>query len=81
VVAGDPIDALGSRRQSADDVAAAHDDRCLDAELVNLANLVRDAGNDVRIDPERSFSHQGFARELEQNAGVNGSRRHSDDYK
>jgi len=48
---------------------------------VNLSKLVRDAGDHVRVDPERSFSHQGFARELEQNAGVDGSRRHSGDYK
>ena len=81
MVSGDPIDSLGRRGEPPDDVAAAHDDRRLDAELVDFANLVRDPGDDVRIDPERSLSHQGFARELEQNAGVDGSRRHSADYK
>ena len=66
VVAGHPVDALVAGRDAADDVAAADHDRQLDAEPVDLGDLVGDPARPPRLDAEALRAHQGLAGELEQ---------------
>ena len=51
MVAGDPVDALGGRGNAPDDVAAADDDRRLDAEGVHVPDLVGEPRDHVRAIP------------------------------
>jgi hypothetical protein len=59
-------------RQAAEEVAAADDDRRLDAERLDFADLARQLRGDRRVDPKRLLAHQGLTRQFEQDAGVNG---------
>ena len=52
VVGGGAVHALGARRQSAKQVAAADDDRRLHAELLDFADVDGDAAGDCRVDSE-----------------------------
>ena len=79
VVGGRAVHALGARRQAAEQVAAADDDGDLDAELLDLADLLGDLRGDRRVDPERLLAHEGFAGEFEEDAAIDG-RRHRGDY-
>ena len=80
MIAGDAVDALRRGRHAADDVPASDDDGGLDPELVDFADLVGDAGDDVRVDAEGALAHERLARKLEENSAVDGSRRHWSDY-
>ena len=77
VVRRDPIDPLRGRGDAADDVAAADDDRDLDAHPVHVADLVGHARDDVGSDAELLLPHQGFARELQEDALVGGALAHA----
>ena len=44
----------------------------LDAELLDLADVLRDLGRDGRVDPELLLAHQSFAGELQQDAAIGG---------
>ena len=79
VVGGRPVHALGARRQAAEQVAAADDDRGLDAELLDLADVPGDAGGDRRVDPELLLAHEGFTGEFQEDTAIDG-RRHRGDY-
>ena len=72
VVGGRAVHALGAGREAAEQVAAADDDRRLDAEPLDLADVLRDLGGDCRVDAERLLAHQGFAGELQQDATKHG---------
>ncbi len=73
VVGCGPVHALGARREAAEQVAAADDNRRLDAERLNLEDVFGDLGRDRRIDSELLLAHQGFTGKLQQNALVGGS--------
>ena len=76
MIAGDAVDPLRRGRHAANDVAPADDDSGRDTEAVHLADLVRDSGDDVRVDAERPLAHERLAGELEQDPGVHRLRRH-----
>jgi hypothetical protein len=71
VVGGGAVHAARARRKAAEQVAAADDDAGLHAQLLDSANLLGDVGGDGGIDPERLLAHEGFARELQQDATIN----------
>ena len=70
VVGGGAVHAARAGRQAAEDVAAADDDGRLDAEALDLADVAGDARGDGGIDAELLVAHQGFARQLEEDALV-----------
>ena len=69
---------LRAGRQAAEDVAAADDDGGLDAELLDLADVLGDLRGDGRVDAELLLAHQGFAGELEEDAAVARERTYPD---
>ena len=78
VIGRGAIHALGAGGQAAEQVAAADDDAGLDAELLDFADLTGQLGGDAGIDAEGLLAHEGFAGELQQDAGVDGLRGHED---
>ncbi len=70
VVGGGAVHALGARGQPPEQVAAANHDADLHAQLLDLADVGGDAGGDRRVDPELLLAHERFARQLEEDAGV-----------
>ena len=72
VVRGGAIHAFRAGRETAEEIAAADDDGRLDAELLDFSDLFRNLGRDGGIDPERLFPHERLARQLEEDAAVNG---------
>ena len=54
----------------AEDVAAADDDGGLHAQRLDRGDFVRDAGGDRRVDAVGLVAHQGFTRQLQQDALV-----------
>ena len=65
-----PIDALCRARDTAEDVAAADDEAHLDTDSDDLRDLSADAVDGGSIDGRAGLTHQGFAGEFEENAGV-----------
>ena len=76
VVAGDAVDSLRRGRHPADDVSATEDDRGLDPERMDLADLVGHAGDDLRRDAEPLVPHERLSRELQEDASVHGGLGH-----
>ena len=72
VVSGRPIDTPGAGREATEDVPAADDHSGFDAKRLDLRNLLGDLISGDRVDPERLFTHQGFAGELEEDAAIGG---------
>ena len=72
VVAGHAVDALRRRRDAPDDVAAAEDDRGLDAQGVDVLDLVGEPRDHVRRDAEPLVPHQRLPRQLQEDAAVDG---------
>ena len=70
VVAGGAVHPARAGGEPPEDVAAADDDGGLDAERLDLLHVVRDLRRDGRIDAVLLLAHQGFARELQQDAFV-----------
>ena len=70
VVGSRAVHAARAGRQPAEDVAAADDDRGLDAKRLNLTDIVGDASRHGGIDAELLVAHQGFARQFQQDALV-----------
>ena len=70
VVGGRAVHALGAGGQAAEEVAAADDDRRLDAELLDLGDVLGDLRGDGGIDAELLLAHEGFAGELQQDPTV-----------
>src|SRR5262249_55206702 len=67
MIGTDPIKPLRACGEPAKDVAAADDDADLDAQRVDVLDLVRDTSNNLRINAEALFAHQDFATEFKQN--------------
>jgi hypothetical protein len=65
VVGAGAIHAARRAGHAAEDVAAADDQRDLDAERAYFGDLGGDALEDGGIDAEAGVAHEGFARELE----------------
>ena len=72
VVARDPVDPLRGRRHAPDDVAPAEHDGHLDAQPVDVLDLVGQPRHDVRRNAELLVPHQRLSRELQEDAAVNG---------
>src|SRR5204862_3352235 len=72
VVSGRTVHAARTRREAAEQIAAADHDADLDTELLYFADFGGDLIGDGGIDPERLFAHQGLAGKFEEYAGVNG---------
>ena len=68
-VTGDAIDALLVGRDTADDVAATHDDGDLHTEFGHLGDFIGDVLDDLRLDTEGLRTHEGLARQLEHDSG------------
>ena len=66
VVGGGAVHPLRAGREAAEQVAAADHDRGLDAEGLDLGDLLGDLGRDGRVDAELLLAHQGFAGEFQQ---------------
>ena len=62
------IHATGRNLDAAEDVAAADNDRDLDAGVKHGTNLLGKASRDSGIDTELLITHKGFAGKLEQDA-------------
>ena len=63
---------LRAGREAAKEVAAADDHGGLHAELLDLADIGGDAARHSWIDSILLLAHEGFARELEEYAAVDG---------
>lgn len=72
VVARGAVHAGGAECDTAEDVAAAHDDADLNAELDDALDFLNHAGKNRTVDAEAVFAHQGLAGKLEKNALVGG---------
>ena len=72
VVGGRAVHALGAGRQAAEQVAAADHDGGLDAELLDLGDVLGDLRGDGGVDAELLLAHESFAGELQQDAAVGG---------
>ena len=70
VVGGRAIHAARAGGQAAEDVAAADHDRGLDAERLDLGDVLRDARRHGRIDAVGLVAHQGFAGQFQKNSVV-----------
>src|SRR4030095_6583155 len=71
------IHSARARRDPAENVAAANDDRCFDAQALNVSHVHCDSTGDGRVDPELLVSHQSLTGELEELAFVDGGLRGS----
>ena len=72
VVGGGAIHAPRAARHAAEDVAAADDDGDLHAEIADLGHFLGDAGDHGGIHAVPLIAHQGFAGQLEEDAGIRG---------
>src|SRR4051812_9739915 len=70
VVGGGPVHPLGTGREAAEDVAAADHHAHLDPKARDLRYLRDDVQDRLPVDAVRILSHQGLARELEENSFV-----------
>src|SRR5690606_9915612 len=68
VVAGDAVHAGSSESGAAEDVAAADHHADLDAGTLRLNDFVGEPADHLRVDAVIGLAHQGFTRELEQDA-------------
>jgi hypothetical protein len=68
IVAGCPVEALGSPGNSAEDIAAADDQAQLMACFLSRSYFSGHAGHRFRVDAELVRPHQRLARQLQQDA-------------
>jgi hypothetical protein len=67
VVGARPVHVARALRDAAEDVAAADDDRHLDAEVAHRANLPSDGARHLHVHAVVLRAHQRLARRLQQN--------------
>ncbi len=72
VVAAGAIHAARAGGQAPEDIAAANHDGRLDTEVLDVFDVPGDLGGDGRVDAVLLLAHQGFARELQEDAFVGG---------
>ena len=70
VVGGGAVHALRAGRQAAEQVAAADDDGGLDAEGLDLGDVLGDLRRHGGVDAELLLAHEGFTGELQQDPAV-----------
>ncbi len=75
VVGGRAVHPARAGGQAAEDVAAADDDRRLDAEALNFGDVFGDAVGDRGVDPVVLLAHEGFAGQFQEDARVGGNGR------
>ena len=66
LVGRNPVEAGGRAAHSAEDVPPADHDRDLDAEVVDLLDLLGDGGGRGEVDPVGLLAQERFARQLQQ---------------
>ena len=74
VVGRGAVHALGAGREAAEQVAAADDHRDLDAEALDLGDVLGDLRRHGGVDAELLLAHEGFTGQLQQDPAV--TRRH-----
>src|SRR5437016_5625993 len=74
VVGGRAVHAAGARRETAEDVAPADDDRDLDAERRDVAHLGGHPREHLRIDPVALAAGERFPRQLQDDTAVRRAR-------
>ena len=73
VVGGRAVHPLGAGGEAAEQVAAADDDGDLDAERLDLGDVLGDLRRHGGIDAELLLAHEGFTGQLQQDPAVTGS--------